>query len=111
MNKNINVFDFSKRFRQCREAQKITRKDYCEMVSISKRYLDEIERGNCVPKFDTLVKMANALEVSLDYLFQESLIVGYKEKACKLQGSLDNLRPMDREHVLSAIEALISSYE
>lgn len=39
-----------------------------EMVSVKKQSINSLETGTSKPSFDVLLKLADALEVSLDYL-------------------------------------------
>lgn len=75
----INSLLFGEKLRKCRIAKKLTMAELAELSNISYRYLGDIERGEKIPKLDTLLIIANVLEVSLDYLLQDSLSI-YKKQ-------------------------------
>lgn len=50
-----------------------TQDQLAEEVNISQKYLSQIEIGKSKPRVEVLIKIANALGVSLDYLAQDIL--------------------------------------
>ena len=56
-------------------------KKCAEKCGISNRYLADIERGDKIPKTETLVRILNVLGASADDVLQDSLVVGYKAKS------------------------------
>ena len=61
------------RIRKSRREKYMTQYALAEDVGISANFLGDIERGIKTPSLDTIIKITNCLEVSLDYLFFESL--------------------------------------
>ena len=56
------------RIRQGREALELTRDQLAELLGISSYYLGQLERGERQMSLPVLVKIAEKLHVSLDYL-------------------------------------------
>lgn len=54
--------------RQARKALGLTQEDAAERINVSVEYYARIERGNSLPSAPTLVRLAQALGVSLDAL-------------------------------------------
>ncbi|MDD2288416.1 MAG: helix-turn-helix transcriptional regulator [Tepidanaerobacteraceae bacterium] len=50
-----------------------TQDQLAEEVNISQKYLSQIEIGKSKPRVEVLIKIANALGISLDYLAQDIL--------------------------------------
>jgi len=61
--------DFGKRVAYIREREGIMQKELADMLGISARKLSDYERGESSPKDDTRVKIAKALDISMDYLY------------------------------------------
>jgi transcriptional regulator with XRE-family HTH domain len=60
---------FGSRVRSIREAANLSRETVAERAKISANYLGEIERGEKRPKLDMIARLANALEVAPNVLF------------------------------------------
>lgn len=59
---------FGKRLRKIRKARDLKGIELAAAVSISQSSLSQIETGNMGPSLDTMVAIADYLDVSLDYL-------------------------------------------
>ena len=59
---------FSTKFKEIRISNNITQKQLADFLGISERSYQNYEYGNREPNFDITVKLANYLEVSVDYL-------------------------------------------
>ena len=69
----INIKDLGNRIRKTRKEKYLTQFTLAEEVGISPNFLGDVERGVKSPSLETLVCIANVLNVSLDYLLFESL--------------------------------------
>jgi transcriptional regulator with XRE-family HTH domain len=58
------------RIREFREARKWTQDKLAEETSLSKSFISEIENDKRTPSADNVLKISNALSVSLDYLLK-----------------------------------------
>ena len=61
------------RIRRARKAAGMTQADLAEKLGISTSFLGHIERGTRKASLETVVGIANALNVSTDLLLQDSL--------------------------------------
>ncbi|OTA18462.1 transcriptional regulator [Xenorhabdus vietnamensis] len=59
---------FSERLRTLREARGLTQTRLAELIGVLPRVYNRWERGHISPQLDTLIKMADVLQVSLDEL-------------------------------------------
>lgn len=66
---NINK-ELGMRIRYLREQKKMTLEDLSFEAGINKNYLSDLERGNRNPTIKVLVKIAEALGISLEVLFK-----------------------------------------
>lgn len=60
---------FGKRLRQLRRQRDITQEKLAQEADISVEFLSNLERGINAPSFETLERLATALEVSVQDLF------------------------------------------
>ena len=72
-NKIIDRKDFGRKIRKSRENLGLTQFELAEEVKISQNFLGDIERGIKLPSLETLIRLSNALKVSIDSLFSASL--------------------------------------
>lgn len=54
--------------RHARENEKITQKKLAERIDISRNYISDIECGRYVPSVETLISIANVLNIDLNLL-------------------------------------------
>ena len=69
----VDFASMGKRMRMKRRSLRMSQEALARAVNISTSYYGNIERGNRVPSVDTLVAIANALEVGTDFLLADSL--------------------------------------
>lgn len=87
------------RIRVARERKGITQEDFAERVDISPSHVSVIERGVKASRVDTLVRIANELDVSADYLLQD-LVKRSREN--QLLSSIMELPETDRNRLIDA---------
>lgn len=61
---------FGKRIKELRQNLGLSQEELAERAEISSRYLSRVEMGQQFPSIDTLVKLANALNVELKDFFE-----------------------------------------
>ena len=64
-------YRFGEKIRNVRERKGITLKEVAEMVSVSESLVSQIERNKVSPSIDTLLTIADALQIDLEYLFRD----------------------------------------
>ncbi|MCQ2249019.1 MAG: XRE family transcriptional regulator [Treponema sp.] len=64
-------YHFGEKIRQVREKKHMTLKAVAQAAGVSESLVSQIERNKVSPAIDTLLDLANALDISLDYLFEE----------------------------------------
>ena len=69
----VNYVDLGKKIMQLRKDKKMTQKQLAELVGVSMSFMGLIERGERKASLETIVSIANALEVGLNYLLSASL--------------------------------------
>lgn len=64
---------FAGKIRQGRNKKQFTQEKLAELLDVSRQAVSEWERGNKYPESEKLVMLAKALDVSLDWLFEDEL--------------------------------------
>ena len=104
----MNTSSIGKRIRKYREAKGWRQEDFAEKIGLSVTYTGMIERGEKVPKLETFITIANALEVSADILLADVLSTGYKVKSSEITDEISLLSPFERDRVYSVVNAMIN---
>lgn len=83
----INYQEIGKRIRTERKKQHITQERLAELADISTSFMGHIERGSRVLSIETLIGLANALNLSIEYIvcgeynYQPTMLPAEIEKA------------------------------
>ena len=93
----MDIIAFGNRVRAARERLGITQEDLAARVGMSPSHMSIVERGVKVPRMDTVVKLANDLVVSADYLLQDSVA---QSRNNQLLSSIMDLPERERDRLL-----------
>lgn len=102
--KNINYVEIGKRIKNEREKNGITREKFAELIGISTTYLSQLELGQRTSSLNTTVKIANVLNISLDYLiYGNSAVKINKNELIELINNADNKDLLVFKQILDAV--------
>lgn len=73
MDKNIDYIALGKRIKEKRISKKLTQEQLGEICELSSAHIGHIERGTRILSVDVLFRIAQALDVSIDYLLFDSV--------------------------------------
>jgi transcriptional regulator with XRE-family HTH domain len=96
-----------KRIREARIQKKYTQQQLAEVAGIGQMYLGEIERGDKMPSLKIFVKIAEALEVSADYILRDVLFSGEHYIYDEITAQLKGLSPQQRKTAAEILDAYI----
>ena len=99
------------RIRDTRKRLKWTQEKLAEKADIGVVYLGEIERGLKAPSVTIFAKIADALEVSADYLLRDSLPTGKEYVYDDLTKKLEGLTPKQRKTVIDIVDAYLNNLD
>lgn len=63
---------FDKRLKELRQERNISTADLAKILGVTPRTIQHYEKGTAKPTFDSLVKLAELFDVSIDYLVGRS---------------------------------------
>jgi transcriptional regulator with XRE-family HTH domain len=107
----IDMSAFAERLRLLREARQITQTRLATLLEVDPRVYNRWERGTSSPQFDTVVKIANILQVSLDELAGRSASITepkiHNVELLNLYQQVDSLPDSDQQALVSVIDGLV----
>ena len=95
------------RIMQNRLKRGFTREAFAEKVDLSINYVGDIERGKKTPSFETLIRIANVLEVSADDLLMDVIVCNYSIRFAKFFEKIETMTKEEKEVLTKAINKLI----
>ena len=108
----INAMDqkaIGKRIKSAREKKGLTQEQLAEQVNLSPMHISVIERGNKLPRLETLIKIANVLDVSADTLLQDVVNNQIKLHTSEASNLIAQLSREDQRRVLAALHSFVES--
>ena len=104
----MNEKAIGRRIKAAREKKGMTQEQLAEWVELSPMHVSVIERGVKLPKLETLINIANVLDVSADVLLQD--VVKNQTKLYSSEAS-ELIRKLPRDDQRRVLEALRSFVE
>ena len=98
-----------KRIKSAREKKGLTQEQLAEQVNLSPMHISVIERGNKLPRLETLIKIANVLDVSADTLLQDVVNNQIKLRTSESSNLIAQLSREDQRRVLAALHSFVES--
>ena len=90
-----------------RKQKNISQTDLAKAVSVSREIIGRYERGDALPSIEVAAKIADVLEVSLDYLAGNSKKAAVDKKTMKLIHDIEDLEPSIKDKLIFLANAVI----
>lgn len=81
--------------------------DLADKSKVSRVMIGKYERGEAVPSIDAAKKIADAFQVSLDYLVGEGINVSFDKKNMQRLQEIENLNQAVKEKLYFLIDTII----
>ncbi len=104
----MDLRSIGRRIKAARKAKKLTQQELAELANLSTTYISSIERGAKIPKLETLIMLANILNVTTDYLLADVVNASLEVAASELSEQLRNLPPKKQKEILQILRLLIA---
>lgn len=98
-----------KRIKSAREKKGLTQEQLAEQINLSPMHISVIERGNKLPRLETLINIANVLDVSADILLQDVVNNQIKLHTSEASNLIAQLSREDQRRVLAALHSFVES--
>lgn len=99
---------FGKQLQRYRERAGYSQETLAEKIECSSIFISYIERGEKTPGLDTLVKLANALDISVDILLGKELNNYTFERLKDIEGQLKILPSLEQQKILDILESIVA---
>ena len=96
-----------RRIKEAREKRHLTQEELDARIDISPTHVSVIERGTKIPRLDTFVAIANALEVSGDALLLDVVDHAAESQASDLSAALEGLPWEEKRRILKVVRTLM----
>lgn len=108
---DLNMDNFAERLKLLRSARKMTQTRLAQLLDVSPRVYNRWENGVSTPHFDTVVKIADILDVSLDELAARKDTNGetkiHNPELHRLYQKVDQLSDEDQKALLVVLDSLV----
>lgn len=102
------LLEIGQRIYTCRKAKGLTQESLAEKADVTPQFISFAESGKRAMRVDNIVKIAKALDVSVDYLLTGDLV---DKDMLPLSKKLSNLPPQQLRHIETIIDACIALTE
>lgn len=99
-----------RRIKLAREAKKLTQEQLAEIVDLSPMHVSVLERGQKPPKLETMIKLANSLSVSGDFLLQDVITPSKAIPATEITLLISSLPENEQNRILQSVRAYVEAY-
>lgn len=101
--------NFGEKMTLIRKQKKLSQAELGKLSGINGDIVGKYERNEMKPSIETAKKLANALEVSLDYLVGEGELKILDKKTLKLLEDIEKLPDEDKNHIFYTLDNLIKA--
>lgn len=101
------MLDIGKRIAELRKAKNWSQGDLAKAVQASRDIIGKYERGENSPSVEMAVKLADALEVSVDYLLGKERFGKYDKEAVQRLQEIQNLDDGTRKTLFAIIDTFV----
>lgn len=94
---------FGARLKLARRSAGMTASEVAERINVSTgEYYTRYERGTITPQLDTIIKLCNLFDITMDYLF-----AGELQKKSGLENKVPCLSPANRDAVETLVDKML----
>ncbi len=95
------------RIAQLRKQKGWSQTELAKKINASREAIGKYERNEAVPSVETAKKIADAFEVALDYMVDESTNPTFDKKTVKRFQDIQSLAAEDKAHVFALLDAFL----
>lgn len=95
------------RIAELRKQKELSQTDFAKAVGVSREMIGRYERNEVMPSIEIAKKIADALEVSLDYLVGEGKQASFDKQTLNLIHEIEELEPTIKEKLIFLANAII----
>ncbi|MDE6501941.1 MAG: helix-turn-helix domain-containing protein [Ruminococcus sp.] len=103
----MDMTSIGKNIRHFRNLKNISQESLAEKTDLSTNYISMIERGEKIPSLTSLIRIANALEVTSDMLLCDLVTKSYCVKNSLIMDRISELSKQEQQRIYAVIETLL----
>lgn len=85
----------------------LTQAALAQMLDITPKYMSNIECGDKIPKFETFISIANALQIDANTLLADELVAMPQVQSSILWDKISKLPLSRQKHIIRMIDMLL----
>ena len=102
---------FGKKLRDYREEKGFSQADLAKQIDSYYSIIGKYERDEIKPSIDTSAKIADALNVTIDFLVKDGEYQNIDKDALKRLKLLKKLNPEDKDYIYALMDAFFAKYK
>lgn len=103
----MNWESLGRHIRKRRLQKSWRQEDLGNAVGLSVKYIGALERGEKCPKLESLIRIANVLEISIDILLEDVIDNGYQVRMSEYLDKMDTLSEERRKLALKVLDVIL----
>ena len=102
----INYSLIGNRIKAARKAKGLSQSELSELIDRSVGYMSYIETGSKKPSLETLIQIANALDVTIDELLSDNLVTASPVSNTQINQLLSDCSAFEKRVILLSIKSI-----
>lgn len=102
----INYSLIGNRIKAARKAKGLPQSELSELIDKSVGYMSYIETGSKKPSLETLIQIANALDVTIDELLSDNLVAASPVSNTQINQLLSDCSAFEKSVILLSIKSI-----
>lgn len=106
-NQGLIMVKIGDRIAQLRKQKGWSQTELAKNIEASREAIGKYERNEAVPSVETAKKIADAFNVTLDYLVDETAASSFDKQTVKRIKSIEALNEVDKSHLFAVMDAFL----
>lgn len=106
----MDYMKLGEKIKKERMRNRLTQEMLAEMADITSSYVGQIERGERKVTLSKLVRIANVLNVSVDYLLSDHIELTDDNLQVEIKNAMNNMEEKDKHMIIDIIK-IINDYK
>ena len=103
----MKIDSVGKYIREYRKKKELSQEALAEMIEVSVPYISQLETSQKYPSLDTLINIANALDITPNHLLCETIAKEYEMKRSVMLDEISELPEREKERIFTIVRAMI----
>lgn len=104
----MNKMNLGDKITSLRKQKDISQTDLAKMAEVSREIIGRYEHNEVIPSVEVAKKIADALDVSLDFLVGEGVISKFDKKTVKRLEDIENLPTDEKSFIYKVIDMALT---